>query len=63
MVDYSEWHDAWYDAMVRELLQYGDCQESVNNILRGITVPSERQARWIDDLYQVYGQRQVLDDD
>ena len=64
MVIYSMRHEAMYDEMIAELLQHGGFQESVNAILRGIRgYPSDTQARWVDDLYSVYTDKLVIDDE
>lgn len=64
MVIYSMRHEAMYDEMIAELLQHGGFQESVNAILRGIIgYPSDTQARWVDDLYDIYTDKLVIDDE
>ncbi len=64
MVIYSLKHGAMYDEMVAELLRFAGFQESVNDQLRGIIgYPSEIEARWVDDLYDIYSGYQVIDDE
>ena len=57
-------HDAMYDEMISELLRFAGFQESVNDRLRGIVgYPSDIEARWVDDLYSVYTDKLVIDDE
>ena len=64
MVIFSMRHEAMYDEMIAELLQHGGFQESVNAILRGIIgYPSDIEARWVDDLYDIYSDKLVIDDE
>ncbi len=64
MVIYSMRHEAMYDEMISELLRFAGFQESVNSILRGIVgYPSDIEARWVDDLYSVYTDKLVIDDE
>ena len=61
---YSMRHEAMYDEMISELLRFAGFQESVNAILRGIIgYPSDTQARWVDDLYDIYSNQSVIDDE
>jgi hypothetical protein len=63
-VMYSARHDQMIDAMVSEMLRYAGFQDSVNARLRHISATgncSDVQARWVDDLYEIYGGRQVLE--
>ena len=61
---YSMRHEAMYDEMIAELLQHGGFQESVNDRLRGIIgYPSDIEARWVDDLYDIYSDKLVIDDE
>lgn len=61
---YSMRHEAMYDEMISELLRFAGFQESVNAILRGIIdYPSDTQARWVDDLYDIYSDKLVIDDE
>jgi len=53
-----------YDEMISELLRFAGFQESVNDRLRGIIgYPSDTQARWVDDLYNIYTDKLVIDDE
>ena len=57
-------HDAMYDEMISELLRFAGFQESVNDRLRGIIgYPSDIEARWVDDLYEIYSGQAVIDDE
>lgn len=57
-------HGAMYDEMVSELLRFGGFRASVNDKLREIIGhPSDVTARWIDDLYSVYSDESVIDDE
>ena len=61
---YSMRHEAMYDEMISELLRFAGFQEAVNAILRGIIdYPSDTQARWVDDLYDIYTDKLVIDDE
>ena len=64
MVIYSDLHEAMYGEMISEMLRFAGFQDSVNAKLRGI---GERlwpnEAQWVDDLYGIYGDRQVIDDE
>ncbi len=59
---YSTRHEAMYDDMIRELLRYGGLQETVKAMLRRVLIPNEKEARWVDDLYEIYGRQEVIDD-
>jgi hypothetical protein len=64
VVIFSLKHDAMYDEMISELLRFAGFQESVNDRLRGIIgYPSDIEARWVDDLYSVYTDKLVIDDE
>ncbi len=64
MVSYSVTHDEMYDRMVSEMLRFAGFQDGVNERLRSIHgLPTEQEARWIDDLYSIYADRQVIDDE
>lgn len=63
MVIYSDMHGELYDTMIREMLQFAGFQESVNQRLRRIAQPSAKEARWVDDLYGIYADGQVIEDD
>lgn len=64
MVIYSMRHEAMYDEMISELLRFAGFQESVNDRLRGIIgYPSDMEARWVDDLYDIYTDKLVIDDE
>ena len=64
MVIFSLKHDAMYDEMISELLRFAGFQESVNDRLRGIIgYPSDIEARWVDDLYEIYSGQAVIDDE
>ena len=53
-----------YDEMISELLRFAGFQESVNDRLRGIIgYPSDIEARWVDDLYDIYSDKLVIDDE
>jgi hypothetical protein len=53
-----------YDRMVSEMLRFAGFQDGVNERLRSIHgLPTEQEARWIDDLYSIYADRQVIDDE
>lgn len=65
MQQYSERHDSWYGSMASEMLQHAGFQASVNSKLRLV---SDRngcwpdECRWVDDLWQIYGDMDVIDD-
>lgn len=64
MVIYSMRHEAMYDEMISELLRFAGFQESVNDRLSGIIgYPSDIEARWVDDLYDIYSDKLVIDDE
>lgn len=61
---YSMRHEAMYDEMISEILRFAGFQESVNDRLRGIVgYPSDIEARWVDDLYDIYSNQSVIDDE
>jgi hypothetical protein len=62
-MNYSVIHDAFYDAMIREMLQYAGLQESEAGMLRAMgSYISGKQRNIVDDLYQIYSDQQVIDD-
>jgi hypothetical protein len=64
VVSYSVTHEAMYDEMISEMLRFAGFQDSVNDKLRGIVgVPTAQQARWVDDLYGIYSNQSVIDDE
>tara|TARA_R110000782_G_scaffold2628_7_gene9988 strand:- start:611 stop:799 length:189 start_codon:yes stop_codon:yes gene_type:complete len=62
-VNYSVIHDAFYDAMIMEMLKYAGFQESVVFRLGAIgDYISEEERANVDDFYQIYAAQQVIDD-
>jgi len=62
---YSLTHEALFVNMISEMLQYAGFQESVNQRLRDMhaeTGLTEHQGCCVDDLYDQYGNQQVMDD-
>jgi hypothetical protein len=62
-MNYSLKHEAFYDAMIKEMLQYAGFQESVAVMLRAMgSYISGKKRTIVDDLYQIYSDQQVIDD-
>ncbi len=63
MSGYSVKHDAMYDDMIKEMLQFGEFQESVRLRLRAYSgeVLSINEFRIINDLFDIYMSQQVME--
>ena len=61
---YSYRHKAYYSNMAKEMLKYAGFQESINDVLREISMYGgfdSLHRKWCDDLYDVYGNSQVTE--
>ena len=57
MTVWSQRHDAAYEYMVKEMLQYAGFQDSVRDILKA----GRASDRMLDDLYDIYAKWEAID--
>jgi hypothetical protein len=65
MEKYSDKHGNWYGAMAREMIRNAGFQKSVNDKLQSVDLRDGCygvECQWVDDLYEIYGGMDVIDD-